>query len=352
MNEHCVMNKPIDSSPVQVTALRAALARLDREQGAAHALRTLIAAGLDQLEPPGSGATLQRWSALAAVAEHDLSLAKLYEGHTDALAILRELGELQDAGGSWGVWAAEAPQGRTSIATAADGGIRLNGAKCWCSGAADVTHGLLTAWHEDGRGPQLVSVAMAQPGVVVSRGSWHAVGMAGSASLTVAFDGARARVVGNPGDYLSRAGFWHGGAGVAACWYGGAKALAEALKHALLKTGPASAHPFRLAALGKVELALTQTAALLREAAAWIDANPQHDASAAALRVRLAAEQCAATVQDECGRALGAAAYCLDAGFARMAADLPVFVRQSHGERDFAALGNKVATSAESAWAL
>ena len=38
--------------------------------------------------------------------------------------------------------------------------------------------------------------------------------------------------------------------------------------------------------------------------------------------------------------------------FARMVADLPVFVRQSHGERDFAALGNKAATVEESSWAL
>jgi alkylation response protein AidB-like acyl-CoA dehydrogenase len=346
------MNEPNDSHGVRLAALRVALARLDPGQNAAQALHTLIEAGLDQQEPPGGGGTLQRWSALDAVAEHDLSLAKLYEGHTDALAILRELGEPRPAAGSWAVWAAEAPQGRTVIETAADGSIRLQGSKCWCSGAADVQHGLLTAWHEEGRGPQLVGVAMAQPGIVVSSAAWHAVGMAGSASLNVSFHGARARLVGNEGEYLSRAGFWHGGAGVAACWYGGAKALAESLRQSLVKAGLTSAHPFRLAALGKVELALAQTAALLREAAAWIDANPQHDASAVALRVRLAAEQCAAGVLGECGRALGAAAYCLDEGFARRAADLPVFIRQSHGERDFAALGEKVAPHAQAQWTL
>jgi alkylation response protein AidB-like acyl-CoA dehydrogenase len=349
------MTQPTDGPGVALAALRAALTQAGREQGAAPVLHTLIEAGLDQLESPGGGRTLRRWAALAAVAEHDLSLAKLYEGHTDALAILRELGELRAAGGAsqmWAVWAAEAPRGRTLIRTEEDGGIRLEGSKCWCSGAADVTHGLLTAWHEDGRGPQLVSVTMAQPGIAVSSDAWHAVGMAGSASLNVSFHGAHARLVGSEGQYLVRAGFWHGGAGVAACWYGGAKALGESLRQAVMRSGAASAHAFRLAALGKVELALAQTAALLREAAAWIDANPRQDASAVALRARLAAEQCAATVQDECGRALGAAAYCLDADFARRAADLPVFIRQSHGERDFAALGSKVAAGAESAWAL
>jgi hypothetical protein len=335
--------------------LRAALAQLDRQQNAAAALHALIDAGLDRLEPPGGGHTLRRWSALATVAAHDLSLAKLYEGHTDALAILRELGHPPaEAGHSWAVWAAEAPDGRALIETTADASVHLYGAKCWCSGAADVSHGLLTAWPADGSGPQLVSVSMAQPGITVSRQSWHAVGMADSASLDVAFDGARAHLVGRAGDYLSRAGFWQGGAGVAACWFGGAMALGESLRQAV--AGAGTAHPFKLAALGKIDLALTATAAVLRDAAAWIDAHPNDDASKVALRARLAAERCAASVQDECGRALGAAAYCRDERFARRAADLPVFIRQSHGERDFATLGAKAAAVASltgaSPWSL
>jgi len=54
----------------------------------AAALQRLIDAGVDRLPLPGHGATLARWRALAAVGAHDLSLAKLFEGHTDALAIL------------------------------------------------------------------------------------------------------------------------------------------------------------------------------------------------------------------------------------------------------------------------
>ncbi len=51
-------------------------------------MRHLIADGLAELPPPGGGHTWTRWQALAAVASIDLSLAKVYEGHTDALAIL------------------------------------------------------------------------------------------------------------------------------------------------------------------------------------------------------------------------------------------------------------------------
>jgi hypothetical protein len=56
-------------------------------------LRELARDGLATLPLPGAGATLGRWRALAAVAGHDLGLAKLYEGHTDAIAILAEAGD-------------------------------------------------------------------------------------------------------------------------------------------------------------------------------------------------------------------------------------------------------------------
>jgi hypothetical protein len=56
---------------------------------------------------------------------------------------------------------------------------------------------------------------------------WRAVGMAASESGSVSFDGVAATAVGSPGDYVSRPGFWQGGAGIAAVWYGGAKAIAR-----------------------------------------------------------------------------------------------------------------------------
>lgn len=333
--------------------LQGALHELDSNAAPAKALRTLVQQGLDRLPLPASGRTLQRWQALAAVAQHDLSLAKLYEGHTDALAILSELGGARaDNHHTWGTWAAEAPQGRTLIEVERDRNVRLQGKKCWCSGAADVDRGLLTAWFGDGSGPQLVSVAMDQTGLSFDPSGWQAVGMAGSASIDVGFSGTAAELVGAAGDYLARPGFWHGGAGVAACWYGGALALGMALSDAVRASPASGRDAFRLAALGRIDASLQATAALLREAAQWIDSHPLADASALALRARLAAEASAQLVLSEAGRALGAGAFCRDARFARMAADLPVFVRQSHAERDFAALGERVALSDDQAWSL
>lgn len=339
-------------SSYSLSALDAALASLEPGAPGA-ALRQLQQQGLDRLPFPGAGigSTLARWQALAAVGGHDLALAKLYEGHTDAIAILTEAGIVADDG-LWGTWCAEAPAARLALrgdSAGAGAGFRVSGRKAWCSGAADVTHALVSCW-DDAGAPCLAAVAMDQGGVSVTDQGWHAVGMAGSRSVDVVFDGARATPVGPANFYVSRPGFWHGGAGVAACWFGAARALGAAL-HASLSQRLAAGQPVdvhRLAQLGEVDVALQSTAALLRTAAAQIDdlkldKAAQADGFARAMRVRLAVEQCAGIVLAAVGRALGAGPLCKDERLARLFADLPVFLRQSHAERDLEGLGRAVA---------
>ncbi|MEO6662895.1 MAG: acyl-CoA dehydrogenase family protein, partial [Rubrivivax sp.] len=228
----------------------------------------------------------------------------------------------------------------------------LSGAKCWCSGADRVDHALLTAWTPEGEGPYLVRVAINDAaGVTVRHGAWQARGMAGSASPDLRFDRVSATRVGRLGDYVARPGFAHGGAGLAACWYGGAVAVATFLHHVVAADKTGGAGPLRQAALGRVARELRACAALLRETAEAIDRDPAADASALALRARLTADDCARTVLDEVSRALGAAPFCRDARFARFAVDLPIFIRQCHGDRDFQALGQTEA-GIERPWAL
>lgn len=341
--------------------LRAALQRADGSCDPALRLRQLVAQGLDALPLPGAGRTLERWRALAAVAGHNLSLAKLYEGHTDALAILEELDngpggrERVGAGGIWGVWASEGSDARVSIesdSTGELGAVVLRGVKHWCSGAGTGSHALVTAWDPAESCSQLVRVDLAQPGVEVYSDQWKAVGMSGSASLQVRFHAVRACRVGAAGAYVSRPGFWHGGAGIAACWYGAAVALADAFHQSISQGTPALRSPFRLAAAGRVDVMLQGVSLMLRQTAGWVDQHPFEDASLAALRVRLAAARCATQVLEEVGAAWGPTPYCADAAFAEMAADLPVFVRQSHADRDYAALGEKLASREDDLWSL
>ena len=295
------------------------------------ALRAAQAAGVLDLPLPGSGGTLARWQALAELSATDLVLGRLAEAHADALAILAELGG-PPSDGLWGVWASEPPNARVEARRAAGGWV-LSGRKAWCSGALVLDHALVTAWAPDGR--RLLAVDVADLPVVAD--SWAAVGMAASGSVTVELHDVPALPVGGPGAYLDRPGFWHGGAGVAACWYGGALGAARLLLSAA-RSSPRDPHA--LAHLGAVDALVAALAAQLAVAAAEVDADPAGaGAQLRAVRLRSRVEAGATEILDRVGRALGAGPLCLDPVQAQRAADLPVYLRQSHAERDLAGLG-------------
>ena len=291
-----------------------------------------------RLPQPGGGDTLARWRLLAEIARDDVCVVKVLEAHYDALAILSDLEPDVPADNALlAVWAAEPPDARVIFQPDADGESgTLQGTKAWCSGADLVDAALVTAHIGDAR--VLVRVALDAPGITHDDSAWQAVGMGRVRSGRVGLDGVRARRVGAPGAYLERPGFWHGGAGIAACWFGAATAIADVLR----LDARAARSPHAQAHLGAVDMLLSATAGLLRETAATIDDAPHLPHVRAVTRVRSAAERAATDVIDRVGRALGPGPLCLDAAHARRCADLTTFVRQSHAEHDWAALGAAV----------
>lgn len=309
----------------------------------AHLVRRWLEAGELELPVPGAGDTMRRWSKLAALSECDVVSGRLAEAHTDAVAILTELdGPSAEPGQLWGVWAAEAPDAVLVARDSADG-VLLDGVKAWCSGASLCTHALVTARRaDDSRG--LYAVALAPPEVVPLESRWLAEGMSASDTRSVRFDGTRAVAVGAAGRYLSRPGFWHGAIGVAACWLGGARAVASPLYRAVGDDHDRAAHDVHAHAhLGAVDAALAAAEAVLRAAAVYVDAHPGHDAELIARRVRAVVEHAVDEAISRTGRALGPGPMVTDGVHAHRIADLMVYVRQSHGERDLAALGRVAA---------
>ena len=297
---------------------------------------------LDDLPLPGSGATARRWQRLSELAETDVVAGRLAEAHVDAVAILDELGAKPPARGElWAVWAAEDPDEVLSAHAPGDGEtntVTLSGTKPWCSGAGLCTHALVTARREDGQ-RALYAVATSSAGVRPLPSAWRNPGMVGSDTRSVQFSTVPAVPVGGPGDYLNRPGFWHGAIGVAACWLGGARAVAIPL-YSRVARGSADEHA--LAHLGAVEAAVAAAEAMLAAAAAAIDADPFDRSGSAQLlarRTRAVAETAVDEAITRTGRALGPAPLCQDAQHARRVADLTIYVRQSHAERDLAALG-------------
>ena len=309
--------------------------------GTAAAFAHAVRSGRLDLPLPGCGRTGERWAVLAGLAEEDLSLARLAEGHTDAIAILAELGASPPAAGSrWGVWAAQ-PPGPGLIATRTGHGWRLDGTKQYCSGARSCTDALVTAVAPDGNRLFAVSTRDLSP----VPGSWPATGMAASDTLDVEFTNISAQPVGEPGRYTSRPGFTHGGAGVAACWYGGARGVGRTL---LAAAAERDVGPHALAHLGAVDIALHTARSALDAAAAEIDADPadrEGGGRLRALRLRALVEATATEVMHRVGRALGAGPLSHNEAHSRRVADLTVYLRQHHAERDLAELGALVVGS-------
>jgi hypothetical protein len=294
-----------------------------------------LAAKYGRLLPlPGAGHTACRWAVLSAVGEQNLTVARVLEAHSDALAILAESGaDLPE--GSWGVFAAEAAPHRLE-AVEQDGRHVLTGVKPWCSLAGQLDAALVTAHVGDAR--QLFRVSLRQPSVTVDPpGTWVARGLRTVTSVAVRFDGTAAEPVGEPGWYLTRPGFAWGGMGVAACWDGGARGLrATLLRGSAHRSGD-------LAALhiGIVDAALYASAAVLSTAAAAVDAGSAAGAAGdiLGLRVRAVVADAAERTIRQVGHALGPAPLAFDEDHARRVADLELYVRQHHGERDLARLG-------------
>lgn len=289
---------------------------------------------------PGSGRTIVRWNYLAEVASDDLCVARLCEAHLDAGAILAELhGPVPPRRSRWGVWAAH-PAQPSLFAHRVGDEWQLNGTKPFCSGARVCTHALVSADANDGY--RLFAVELSN-GISPRKGTWPAVGMAASDSLTVDFDQVAAIGVGGSNDYLHRPGFWYGASAVAACWYGGAVGLARSLVKAHFDR---PLGPHALAHLGAVDAALHSFANNMRDHAEEVDQDPLDKIGAAEIRARQLRHQSelvAMDVMDRVRRALGARPLVHDARHAALAADLPVYLAQSHGESDLEILGKLVA---------
>ncbi|MGN6300379.1 MAG: acyl-CoA dehydrogenase [Angustibacter sp.] len=316
-----------------------------------HALT--LAADLTTTAPlPGSGRTLERWDLLARLAAADLTTARVAEAHLDAVAILAEAraagveSPAAATGTTWGVFAAEGPGVRLD-AHQTPTGWQVTGDKPWCSLAGRLTHALVTA--HDGGERRLLAVDLRAPGVTVHDGTWHSRGLTSVPSGPVTFAAVPAEPVGDPGWYLRRPGFAHGGIGVAAAWFGGAVGVARALWRAAERRPP---DQIALMHLGATDLDLHAAATVMRAAAADVDAGRADGEAgvALALRARSVVVRAAEAVLQRVGHGLGPAPLALDDEHARRVADLTVYLRQHHAERDEAALGRTLLETGDPPW--
>lgn len=295
-------------------------------------VRALMVNGQPALPLPGAGRTPARHRALAEWGRTDLSMARIGEAHSDALAILAEAGRAPRPHALYGVWASDGPRSRINAEHIAANKWRLDGIKQYCSGATFVSASLVTA-HFEGD-VLLFDLALDDDGVRPLASTWETPAFADTATGPVSFDGVVVtsdRLLGGANWYLTRPGFWHGALGPAACWAGGAMSLVDAAAALKRRDAHSRAH------VGALHAAAWGLDAVLDQAGREIDADPTDKAAQArvrALKVRHLIEQACTDVLTRFGRATGPQLLAYDAQIARQHMALTLYIRQCHAERD------------------
>jgi hypothetical protein len=269
---------------------------------------------------------------LVDVARVDLALARLVEGHADALRILDQAG-CAPGPGVYGVWASRSA-GTGSRAAAVDGGWRLHGELRFASGIDLIDRALVPGWVDEDH-HLLFDVEAAS--AVADESTWQTAAMDASRSFTVTLDVEVADHVGPTDFYLGRRGFVVGGLCVAAVWAGGVQQVVD-LVVAGIRDFSASAHQLRR--IGLMEQAQWRAHAAVRAAADAVavdQAGWQHAVAHARTEVALACDQ----VLDEAGKVVGPGGLSRNGRLARAVADLGIYVRQHHLDAELEQAGRR-----------
>lgn len=334
----------ISSEQAQLQALRPLLEAVRERVGDVPALLEL-AKDIGQTAPhPGEGSTAKLWELLASVTAVDVAAGRILEPHLDAVHILSQAGHPEPEG-AWGVFAAEGPGVRLEATRDDAGNYLLNGSKPWCSLASHLDGAIVTAHLPGDQGRAAFAVNLKNRGVTCEIPQWSSRGLREIPSGTVHFDHVPATILQGPGWYHQRPGFAWGGIGVAACWLGGAVALARDFAESLSTAADNGREPDQvaLAHLGEIDRLVSSSTAYLARMAEQIDT---HEAGTApsqwseAQRTRGTIAAAVERIQALVTQNLGPGPLAFNEEYGKRVADLALYVRQHHGMRDDAQLGS------------
>ncbi|HIV78419.1 MAG TPA: acyl-CoA dehydrogenase [Candidatus Sphingomonas excrementigallinarum] len=290
-------------------------------------------------DPPGDPQTADELiallSGLYAIGRRDLPLARLVEGHVDAVQIVRRygsaaqvdrLGHALAQGATLGVWNAGLP----GEALRLDGG-RLSGGKSYASGAGVLSHALVTA--DTSAGVQLLLLDLSRVPPMIDTDWWRVIGMQRSETHQVRWDHAPvtdADRIGQPGSYAREPFFSGGTLRFVAVHAGGMAGICDLSRDHLIKTGRAE-DPFQAARMAELFVLADGAAATVRRTARlWFEDAEGGDeprlsrVAAARLAVADIAERAIVVAREAVGLASQFHSHPLSA----MLSDLAVYLRQ------------------------
>lgn len=289
---------------------------------------------LDDSAKSAPRATARKLMRVAAV---NLSVARLLEGHMNALRLVEthgeagqlfEMRELVRSGAFLGVWGAD---GDPPVRVADTNG-KLAGRKKYASGLGTVTHAILSV---DVSSQTRLCLIDVQDKARQDSQSWSMLGMRATRSGqfdVTGIDGARVMWIGPPDIYTSEPGFIGGVWRIAALQLGATLGLLEAAARKLAELGRLDAEA-QMARLTPVVIramsaeGLTTKAAEFAESHAAVEAPERAVALSAA--ARLLTEEIGLQAITAAEQSLGILHFETDSESGRIARDLAVYMRQA-----------------------
>lgn len=191
----------------------------------------------------------------------NLSVARIYEGHINALLLINKFGNaiqkeryFEDAanGKLFGVWNTEMTKDGLLL-----NNLKLNGAKTFCSGALNIQRPIVTAKTKDGLKMIVLDIEK-YPQLEEDWSLWNPIGMRSSVSCRLDFTGISVQeyqFLGEKDDYYKNPYFSWGAVRFSAIQLGGAQAILDAVIDHLQKLKRTS-DPFQRRRLGKMSILL------------------------------------------------------------------------------------------------
>lgn len=305
----------------------------------------------------------------------NLAVGRIYEGHVNGLQLVQAFGtpeqieryaeEVRDRNKIFGVWNAEAEDGVKAYPLA-EGRVRLEGSKTFCSGSGFVDRPFVNGSLADGAW-QMCVVPMEEVATISDPAWWQPSGMRATASYKVNFSGVEleaSALIGKPGDYFRQPWLTAGVVRFAAVQLGGAEALFDATRNYLKALGRTT-DPYQQERLGRMAIAIESGNLWLRSAADCLKAyapmfagDPHQPTEQAAQlvgyanMVRTAIEQICMDVMQLSERSIGTRGLLPPHSMERIIRDLTLYLRQPVFDAALATVGQHVLSEPNAADAL
>lgn len=273
---------------------------------------------------------------LSVIGAGDLSIARLVEGHINAVSLVVRYGNAEQIaslaasvadGALTGVWGADDAAG-LKIRTE-DGRTQLVGRKILASGAGTVTRPIVTAMANDGQVMCLLDLDANHP---VDLSGWQAQGMRSTATGAIDLTGipiGLAEIVGSAGDFMRQPHFSGGAWRFCAAHLGAMEKLVELFRDHLVSRKRGD-DPYQLQRMAQCVAAAKTARFWIEEAARRLGAEDHEPASVVSFvnLTRMVTERSALDVMEAVQRGVGLVSFIRPNPIERICRDLSTYLRQ------------------------